>query len=206
MAKKTNNKPNTGKNANGKPNSASNRNVNANANTTAKPKFNVLPLLAVCVVAISLVVVYAVNRQPSASGTSDGSSAGDTVVVGQGGSLEIPVSGITEEASFYPVEVDGTNMEILAVKASDGTIRTAFNTCQSCYTSGQGYYGVQDGELVCNNCGFHFTADEVEVSAGGCNPWPIYEEDKTVTDDTISISYDFLSASKDIFADWKKAS
>jgi len=35
-------------------------------------------------------------------------------------------------------------MEVLAVKAPDGTIRTAMNTCKICYDSGAGYY-VQEG-------------------------------------------------------------
>ena len=52
----------------------------------------------------------------------------------------IPVKNISSTAQFYPVDVDGTQMEVLAVKAPDGTIRTAFNTCQVCYDSGRGYY------------------------------------------------------------------
>lgn len=125
------------------------------------------------------------------------------VVIAEGESLVIPVSEITGEVSFYPFSVDGEDMEVLAVRASDGTIRTAFNTCQSCYTSGAGFYRFEDGELVCNNCGFRFSPDQVEVSSGGCNPWPIFEENKVVTKDSISIPYDFLSESKEIFANWK---
>jgi uncharacterized membrane protein len=45
--------------------------------------------------------------------------------------------------------------------------------------------------------------DRVEVEAGGCNPWPIFAEDKSVSDESITISYDFLKKSKDIFANWK---
>ena len=126
-------------------------------------------------------------------------------VIAQGDSLVIPISEITDEASFYPITVDGESMEVLAVRAADGTIRTAFNTCQSCYTSGAGFYRFENGELVCNNCGFHFSPDQVEVASGGCNPWPIFSENKTVADDQITISYDFLSASKEIFANWKTA-
>ena len=132
----------------------------------------------------------------------DEPNAGQTVIT-QGESLVIPVSDITDEASFYPITVDGKDMEVLAVRASDGSIRTAFNTCQSCYTSGAGFYSFEDGELVCNNCGFHFLPDQVEVTSGGCNPWPIFNENKTVTDESISISYEFLSASKEIFENWK---
>jgi hypothetical protein len=47
--------------------------------------------------------------------------------------------------------------------------------------------------------------DDVEIESGGCNPWPIFAEDKTETGDTIEISYDFLKVSKEIFANWKVA-
>ena len=39
--------------------------------------------------------------------------------------LIIPLSGVSETASFYPVTVDGTEMEVLAIKDSSGNIRTA---------------------------------------------------------------------------------
>ena len=61
----------------------------------------------------------------------------------------IHTADITTDASFFPVEVNGTRMEVIAVKDSEGNIRTAFNTCQVCYDSGRGYY-VQSGDyLVC---------------------------------------------------------
>ncbi|MFW6678342.1 DUF2318 domain-containing protein [Lacrimispora sp. AGF001] len=118
--------------------------------------------------------------------------------------LVIPVSDISEKVSFYPVEADGTKMEVLAVKAPDGTIRTAFNTCQVCYDSGRGYYKQDGNELVCQNCGNRFPMSRVEVEAGGCNPWPIFDQNKTVTDESITISSDFLKESKQIFANWKR--
>ncbi len=120
-----------------------------------------------------------------------------------GADLVIPVSEITETATFYPLEIEGTKMEVLAVKAPDGTIRTAFNTCQVCYSSGKGYYK-QDGDvLVCQNCGNRFSMNDVEVTKGGCNPVPITAEHKTVTDESITISYDFLNEARVIFANWR---
>ena len=64
----------------------------------------------------------------------------EKVSISSGDSLTIPVDELTENAAFYSVNVDGTEMEVMAVKTSDGTIRTAFNTCQICYDSGNGYY------------------------------------------------------------------
>lgn len=151
------------------------------------------------------------NTGLTAAGTDSDTSADtsssteDAQVIEEGGSLVIAVSELSETAQFYPVEVDGTRMEVIAVKDSDGNIRTAFNTCQICYSSGRGYY-VQDGNvLVCQNCGNRFTVDQIEIESGGCNPWPIFEENKTVTEDSIEISYDFLNESKNIFANWKSS-
>lgn len=127
----------------------------------------------------------------------------DVQVIEEGGSLVIPVSEVSETAKFYPVEVDGTEMEILAVRDSEGNIRTAFNTCQICYGSGRGYYVQQGDVLVCQNCGNRFTVEQVEIESGGCNPWPIFAENKTETEDSITISYDFLSESREIFDNWK---
>ena len=93
--------------------------------------------------------------------------------------------------------LDGTEVEIVALKDSKGNLRTAFNACQVCYSSGKGYY-VQDGNyLVCQNCGNSFTIDQVGIASGGCNPWPILDSDCTVTDDEIQISYDVLKATAD---------
>ena len=46
--------------------------------------------------------------------------------------------------------------------------------------------------------------DQVGESSGGCNPWPILEEDKTETDSEIKISYEFLKESSDIFPNFQK--
>lgn len=121
----------------------------------------------------------------------------------QGEDLVIPVKDISSTAKFYPVEADGTNMEVIAVQAPDGTIRTAFNTCQVCFDSGRGYYKQEVDALVCQNCRNRFPMDRVEVEAGGCNPWPIFDKNKTVTDESITISSDFFEESKEIFANWR---
>ena len=118
--------------------------------------------------------------------------------------LVIQVSEVTENAIFYPVDIEGTRLEVLAVKAPDGTIRTAFNTCQVCYGSGRGFYKQQGTVLVCQNCGNRYRMSQVEIRSGGCNPVPIFPQYKTVTDTSITISKDFLKEAKQIFARWKR--
>ncbi|RHC66834.1 DUF2318 domain-containing protein [Anaerobutyricum hallii] len=41
------------------------------------------------------------------------------------------------------------------------------------------------------NCGNSFTMNQIGESAGGCNPWPILEEDKTETDSEIKYLTNF---------------
>lgn len=153
---------------------------------------------AILVAAVAVTQVFSPGE-----GQGGGPASPESQVISNGESLVIPVSEISDTARFYPVKVDGTQMEVIAVKDSEGNIRTAFNTCQICYSSGRGYY-VQDGKvLVCQNCGNRFTVDQIEIESGGCNPWPIFSKDKTVTDASISISYDYLHAATQIFANWK---
>jgi hypothetical protein len=120
-----------------------------------------------------------------------------------GGALVIDASAVTEQATYYLLDVDGTYLEVLAIKAPDGSVRTAFNTCQVCFDSGRGYYEQEGAELVCQNCGNRFTADKVEVETGGCNPVPITSDMKTVAGDEITISYDLLVQAREIFSNWK---
>lgn len=168
---------------------------------------NRLLIAAATIILCAAVVVSAAGKMRKGNDTPDPAAektdSGDAQVISEGESLVIPISDISSTASFYPVEVEGTRMEVLAVTDSDGNIRTAFNTCQICYGSGRGYYVQEGNVLVCQNCGNRFTVDQVEIESGSCNPWPIFSENKTVTDDTIEISYDFLNESRAIFANWK---
>ena len=122
----------------------------------------------------------------------------------QGTDIQIAKSQITETAKFIPYTVDGTNMELIAVKAPDGTVRTAFNTCQVCYNSGRGYYKQEGNELVCQNCGNRFQIGQIEQQKNGCNPVPILNENKTDNGTTITITQSFLDQNKGLFSNWKK--
>lgn len=171
----------------------------------SKKKNNLLPIIAAIAVAACMATVFLMNRNETtiADSEADHEVCG-AITVASGESLVIPAADITNDASFFPLEVDGVKMEVIAVKDSDGNIRTAFNTCRICYSSEQGYYVQSGNYLICQNCGNRFSMDQIEMETGGCNPWPISSENKTVTDDEIMISYDFLVESQAIFANWKK--
>lgn len=192
-----------------------NKNMERRKNTGRKSN-NILLVAVAVVLCIVVTIIYFIQQNNdtttvsytvSNTATEDAATEKkddkDVQVIAEGKSLVIPVSDISSTASFYPVEVEGTRMEVLAVADSEGNIRTAFNTCQICYGSGRGYYVQEGNVLVCQNCGNRFTVDQVEIQSGGCNPWPIFPENKTITGDTIEISYDFLNESKEIFSNWR---
>lgn len=120
--------------------------------------------------------------------------------VGTDGSLTIDTSGITADVSYYNYDANGTTVQILALRDKDGGVHAAFNTCQSCSPSPKAYY-LQRGELlICQNCGFEFTAEDVGLVHGGCNPWPV--DGIEITEETIVIPAASLQAMAPAFQNW----
>ena len=128
--------------------------------------------------------------------------AGGTIT--PAGDLKIPKKEITATAKFYGYKAGSVYMEVLALRAPDGTVRTAFNTCQVCYDSGRGYYTQKGDYLICNNCGNRFLSSQVELVKGGCNPVPITKELKSEDADFITIPKALFEEAKPLFAKWKK--
>lgn len=118
--------------------------------------------------------------------------------------IVINKSEITSTAKFIPFTIDGVKAELFAVKASDGSIKTAFNTCQVCYDSGRGYYIQQGDVFVCQNCGNQFKTTDIERVKGGCNPVPITKDLKTDDGKTIKIASNILNSARELFSDWKR--
>lgn len=118
--------------------------------------------------------------------------------------LVINKSEIGGQVKYYPFEVDGQKMQVMAVKTEDGKVRTAFDTCQVCNGSPRAYYE-QDGDVVvCQNCGNRFTMSMIEEQKGGCNPIPIMPENKSETYDEIVINKEYLEQNKGLFtANWR---
>lgn len=150
--------------------------------------------LVVLLVVVCIFIVLPEGSQDESRNFSKVQTEGDIVITKEE---------VTGKASFYPYEIDGVNLEVMVVKAEDGTVRTAFNTCQVCYSSGRGYYKQEGDYIVCQNCGNSYTSEEVEVITGGCNPVPITKDDKTESSDTITISRELLEEYQSIFANWK---
>lgn len=131
-------------------------------------------------------------------------AAGKTSPKATGEGLTIKKSEVTKKAKFYPIKVGKTSMEAFAVKASDGTIRVALNTCQVCFDSGRGFYTQVGEELICNNCGNRFHVDAIGDTRFGCNPIPVPKDSLKDTGDYLVVSQAFLEKSTPYFARWKR--
>lgn len=173
------------------------QNKNRKNNTSTKRRLTILlGCIALCLVAG--IILWNVKAGSQAKDVS----ANKSVKV-ENGAVKIPLSDLSSKAKFYDVEMNGTKLELLAVKASDGSIHTAFNTCQVCYSSGRGYYVQEGDELVCQNCGNRFPISEVGVTRNGCNPVPILENERSIGKDSITISASFFEKYVTIFKNWK---
>lgn len=74
------------------------------------------------------------------------------------------------KAHFYKFEDGGKEINFFAIKAGDGSIKTAFDACDSCYKSKKGYEQLGD-KMNCKNCNQKFAVDRLGPNAtGGCNP------------------------------------
>lgn len=144
------------------------------------------------------------NSQLS-SAISNGSSNKEVEgTLNEAGDLVINPEDIEEEATFFQLKVKGTDMAVLAVKAEDGTIRTAFDTCQICNGSPYAYFEQQGDSFQCQNCGNVYSSDMIEKERGGCNPVPIMADEKIETESEIIIPAKVLEDNLQRFEIWKK--
>lgn len=158
-----------------------------------KIKKVILPVLTVLVVlaaALSLLL-------PKLGASQNHETAG---AVG----IQFSTANITDTATFYDYDADGTTVELFAVQAPDGTVRLALNTCQFCNGSPYAYFE-QDGEdFVCQNCGNHFATSQIGIPVeDGCNPIPVTESDYQEEDGVITVSAAFLEEKAEKFTNWK---
>mgnify|MGYP004631907905 CR=1 FL=1 len=168
------------------------------AKKTAK-KLNCLPTAACIVVTAAVVVtVFSKTNKPV---KANADAVSDTV---PGSDIVINTNDIGTTASYYDYDSDGTTVEVLAVQASDGSIRLALNTCQVCNGSPYAYFE-QDGDaFVCQNCGNAFPSTAIGKESGGCNPVPVTAETYTEENGTLTIPSDFLDLNAARFKNWKK--
>jgi predicted nucleic acid-binding Zn ribbon protein len=94
-------------------------------------------------------------------------------VKSEGGDVRIPLKMIEDgNAHFFSYAAGEKTVTFFVMKASDGSIRTAYDACMACNHAKLGYR--QSGDLVvCNNCGMGFKPMDIGLISGGCNPIPV---------------------------------
>lgn len=93
------------------------------------------------------------------------------------------------KARFYKFEDNGKEIAFFAVKAADGSYKTAFDACDACYRDKKGYEQ-QGDRMNCKNCNQKFAVNRLGPNAtGGCNPGYLPHR---LNGNTISISVNDL--------------
>lgn len=103
-----------------------------------------------------------------------------------------------EKAVFIPLKKLDTN--IIAVKATDGSYRLAFDDCIGCYHQ----FGVHskfknnsdNTGLICNKCKSEVMYDEMGYLTEESMPYPIAEVEITSLEDRFVISAEYLEGKK----------
>lgn len=203
----------------------SNKNLKNNKNSknhknSKNNKKSINPLLPVSIAVLAVALILVATDFPSrfkkstntetvntetANETGSVNTGSGEININDNGDVVIQEDSITKEASFYEYDYNGTTVGLFAVKASDGTIRTALNTCQVCNGSPYAFFEQQSDKFQCQNCGNLFSLDMIGQERGGCNPIPIIGDEREESGDgTITIPADFIKDNASIFTNWKK--
>lgn len=138
------------------------------------------------------------------SGCGNKSELGENPVLkatlNENGDIVILEDSITSTATFLNYEDDGVQIGFLVVRGTDGVVRIAFNTCQSCSPSPNAYF-IQKGEYFeCQNCKNKFHIDKIGIEKGGCNPAPV--EEMKEENGVITISSLYAKTYRSNFENW----
>ncbi len=116
--------------------------------------------------AASLLVIVLICAQFIHSRTAHAMSLPERVSI-ENGEAQIPTRVLTDhDLHHFVIDVGGTEVRVIAILDSSGTVRAGLDACLIC--GHQGYY--QDGQnVICRNCGAAVYVPTIG-QAGGCNP------------------------------------
>ena len=111
-----------------------------------------------------------------------------------------------EKAVFLPLKKLDTN--IIAVKATDGSYRLAFDDCIGCYHQFGKHAKFENNSdntgLICKNCKSEVMYDEMGYLTEESMPYPIAEVEITSLEDRFIISAEFLEGKKQVLEEMRK--
>lgn len=167
--------------------------------TKENKKRNIVIIAIIIVFVVAVITALAIKFNNTSSVNEKNAKGMIILHANENNNIEMNVSDVTEKAKFYVYNIDGIDIEIFAVKASDGTIRTAFNTCQVCSPSPKAYF-VQNGkDFICQNCMNAFPTDRIGIERGGCNPIPISFDERKDEGEKIILTKEFVEGYKENF-------
>ncbi len=129
--------------------------------------------------------------------------------------ISMSITGVTvekssisdEKASFIPIKQLDTN--VIAVKFTDGSYRLAFDDCKGCYVQ----YGkhakfknnADNTGIICKNCKSEVAYEDIGYDFGDVViPYPIYENEIIVNEDSFVLSKDYLEKHQLIFEELRQ--
>lgn len=145
------------------------------------------------IIVIALVVIVGAVLLLRNTGAPTGAVTGLT-----NENMLILLSEVSSNAKWYEYDSNGVIIKFFAVKASDGSIKTAFDACDVCYKNKRGY-SQEGNEMVCNNCGKKFPINRLGTENTGSGCWPGYLPN-TVNDGKIVIRKADIEAGRWRFA------
>ena len=88
------------------------------------------------------------------------------------------------QSQHYKFQQEGKTIRFFVVRDNQGVLRAALDACDVCWQADKGYK-MQDGAMLCVNCGQSFALGRIGEVKGGCNPHPIAF---TANGDTLTIT------------------
>lgn len=111
-----------------------------------------------------------------------------------------------EKAVFIPLKKLDTN--IIAVKATDGSYRLAFDDCIGCYHQFGKHFSFKNNSdntgLICKNCKSEVMYDEMGYLTEESMPYPIAEVEITSLEDRFIISAEYLEGKKQVLEEMRR--
>ncbi len=142
--------------------------------------------------AASLLVIVLISAQFIYSRTAQAMTPPERVSI-ENGEAQISTGPLADhDLHRYVIDVGGTEVRVIAVLDSSGTVRAGLDACVIC--GHQGYY--QDGKnVICRNCGAVIYVPTIGM-AGGCNPIHV---DYLIEGDKLQIPATALAAAAKYF-------
>ena len=155
-------------------------------------KRNIIWASALICVAIGLIIWLIISQQTTSNAIS--------VAPDDNGDLRVLSSSLSKDLNYIDY---GADEEIIFWKDGSGVIRTAFDTCETCYPAGDAHFTLNRATLACSACG---TTQPVSVlgtaSWGGCQPISIIPEIRADTEGEVVIPAAVLAYAKQMFSRW----